>query len=245
MCRNGLYTERGIKQVDGFGAERFRLEPDYAVKVAPSLGMLGVLLEPSTILAKAWDHIERIGHRTKSWSPKTVLVTGAGPVGLLAGLMGKQRGLDVHMLDIVDTGPKPDLVRDLGATYHAHKLADDFAPDIIIECTGALPVLTDVMRRVGSDGIVCLTGVSSSGHPLPFDFGGFNRHAVLNNIVTFGSVNANRAHYESGAEALAKADPKWLARLITRRVPLAQWQDAFKSRPGDIKVVLQFEADAA
>jgi len=245
MCRNGQYTERGIKQVDGFGAERFRLEPEYTVKVAPALGMLGVLLEPSTILAKAWDHIERIGHRTKSWSPKTVLVTGAGPVGLLAALMGKQRGLDVHVMDIVENGAKPDLVRDLGATYHVRKLPDGFAPDIIIECTGALPVLAEVMTRVASDGIVCLTGVSTSGHTLPFDFGGFNRNAVLNNIVTFGSVNANRAHYEAGAESLAKADPKWLGRLVTRRVPLTQWQDAFKSQPDDIKVVLQFEADAA
>jgi glucose 1-dehydrogenase len=245
MCRNGLYTERGIKQVDGYGAERYRLEPDYAVKVAPSLGVLGVLLEPSTILAKAWDHIDRIGHRTKSWSPRTALITGAGPVGLLAALMGKQRGLDIHVLDLADTGPKPDLVRDLGGTYHARMLADDFAPDIIVECTGALPVLVDVLKRVGSDGIVCLTGVSSSGHPLPFDFGNFNRHAVLNNIVTFGSVNANRAHYEAAAAALARADQKWLSRLITRRVPLSQWQEAFKSRPEDIKVILQFELDAA
>ncbi|MBS0221784.1 MAG: glucose 1-dehydrogenase [Proteobacteria bacterium] len=245
MCRNGQYTERGIKSINGFGAERYRLEPDYAVKVDPSLGMLAVLLEPSTILAKAWDHIDRIGQRTRSWSPKTVLVTGAGPVGLLAALMGKQRGIEVHVLDLADTGPKPDLVRDLGGTYHARTLADDFAPDIIIECTGALPVLVDVMKRVGSDGIVCLTGVSNSGHPLPFDFGGFNRHAVLNNTVTFGSVNANRAHYEAGAAALAKADRQWLSRLITRRVPLARWQEAFERRPEDIKVILQFEPDAA
>ena len=33
MCRNGRYTERGIKARDGYGAERFRIEPDFAVKV--------------------------------------------------------------------------------------------------------------------------------------------------------------------------------------------------------------------
>ena len=242
MCRNGQYTERGIKSVDGFGAERYRLEPDYTVKVDPSLGLLAVLLEPATILAKAWDHIDRIGGRTRSWSPKTVLVTGAGPVGLLAALMGRQRDLEIHVLDLADTGPKPDLVRELGGTYHARTLPDDFAPDIIIECTGALPVLVDVMKRVGSDGVVCLTGVSSSGHPLPFDFGNFNRHAVLNNTVTFGSVNANRAHYEAGAAALAKADRQWLSRMVTRRVPLSRWHEAFERRPEDIKVVLQFES---
>ena len=64
---------------------------------------------------------------------------------------------------------------------------------------------------------------------------------VLRNAVTFGSVNANGAHYEAGAAALAKADRQWLSRLITRRVPLEQWRDAFTSRPEDIKVVLQFD----
>jgi len=243
MCRNGQYTERGIKSLDGYGAERFRLEVDYAVKVDPALGVVGVLLEPATILAKAWDHIDRIGHRTRSWSPRSVLVTGGGPVGLLAALMGRQRGLDVHVLDLAETGPKPQLVRDLGGTYHAPKLADGFAADLIIECTGALTVIADVMMRAAPDGILCLTGVSNSGHPLPFDFGSFNRNSVLSNVVTFGSVNANKAHYELGAASLAKADRRWLSRLITRRVPLDRWREAFQRQPEDIKVVLQFEKD--
>ena len=38
MCRNGRYTERGIKGLHGFGAERFRIEPEFAVKVDPALG---------------------------------------------------------------------------------------------------------------------------------------------------------------------------------------------------------------
>jgi hypothetical protein len=50
---------------DGYGAERFRIEPEFAVKVAPSLGILGVLLEPASILAKAWDHTDGIGHRAR------------------------------------------------------------------------------------------------------------------------------------------------------------------------------------
>ncbi len=243
MCLNGQYTEHGIKSVDGFGAERLRLEPDYTVKVDPSLGILGVLLEPASVLAKAWDHIDRIGHRTKSWAPRTVLVTGAGPVGLLAALMATQRGLDLHVLNRSDSAPKSRLVRDLGGQYHAGRLDDDFVADIIVECSGALPVVVDVLSRVAPDGVVCLTGVTSSAPPLPFDFGSFNRDMVLRNAVAFGTVNANRGHYEAAAAALAKADRSWLSRLITRRVPLAQWRDAFESRPDDIKVILQLEPD--
>src|SRR3954468_2911659 len=69
MCRNGLYTERGIKQADGFCAERGRSSPGFTVKVSPVLGLAGVLLEPASILAKAWEHIERIGRRSR-WSPR-------------------------------------------------------------------------------------------------------------------------------------------------------------------------------
>jgi threonine dehydrogenase-like Zn-dependent dehydrogenase len=117
MCSNGRYTERGIKQVDGFMADRWRIEPEYAVRVDRSLGVLGVLLEPTTVVVKALEHIAAIGRRT-FWYPRTVLVTGAGPIGLLAALIGVQQGADVHVLDGATDGPKPALVEALGATYH-------------------------------------------------------------------------------------------------------------------------------
>ncbi|HTS02388.1 MAG TPA: alcohol dehydrogenase catalytic domain-containing protein, partial [Thermoanaerobaculia bacterium] len=122
MCRNGRYTERGIKEIHGFMSERWRIEPEYAMKVDRSLGLLGVLLEPTTVVTKAWEQVAAVGQRA-FWEPRTVLVTGAGPIGLLAALLGKQRGLDVHVLDRSDAGPKPDLVRALGATFHAGSAA--------------------------------------------------------------------------------------------------------------------------
>jgi glucose 1-dehydrogenase len=244
MCRNGRYTERGIKERDGYGAEYFRIEPEFAIRVDPALGANGVLLEPTSVVAKALDHIERIGRRAQ-WNPRRALVTGAGPIGLLAAMLARQRGLEVHVLDRVSDGPKPALVHDLGATYHtgpAHALG--FAPDLVMECTGAASILVDVMEMAAPDGIVCLTGVSSGGHTLPLDLGLVNRNLVLRNTVVFGSVNANRAHYETAAAALARADPGWLARLVTRRVPLARWREALERRPGDVKVVIDFALPA-
>ena len=241
MCRNGLYTERGIKERNGYGAEQFRIERDFAVKLDPSLGPLGVLLEPASVVAKAWEHVERIGRRSRSWQPHVALITGAGPVGLLAALLGAQRGLELHILDRNTRGPKPDLARALGATYHDGDLGK-LAPDVVIECTGAGEVVLDAMRRTAPQGIVCLAGVSSGGHKLKFDVGDLNRNMVLENDVVFGSVNANRAHYRAAADALAKADKTWLARLITRRVPLSRWQEAFERRDNDIKVIVDFTA---
>ena len=241
MCRNGQYTERGIKQRNGYGAEFFRLESDFAVKLDPSLGFLGVLMEPTSIVAKAWDQVERIGKRSASWQPRVALITGAGPVGLLAALLAQQRGLELHILDRSEDGPKPALARDLGAAYHTGDLGK-LAPDVVIECTGAGGVVLDAMSRTAPQGIVCLAGVSSGGHKLTFDVGDLNRTMVLENDLVFGSVNANRRHYAAAAQALAKADKNWLDRLITRRVPLDRWHEAFAPRDDDVKVAIDFTA---
>lgn len=241
MCRNGRYTERGIRERHGYAVERFRVEPEFAVKVPPGLGTLGVLMEPTSIVAKGWDHLDGIGCRSRSWRPSTVLITGAGPVGLLAALMGVQRGLEVHVLDRNTTGSKPQLVRELGATYHSIDIADlEMKPDILIECTGAVEVIGGVLGHIAPSGIICLAGVTLPGRMLDIDIGLLNREMVLNNEVIFGTVNANRAHYEMAADALARADKNWLGRIINRRVPLDRWSEALEHRHGDIKVTIDF-----
>ncbi|MET0817698.1 MAG: alcohol dehydrogenase catalytic domain-containing protein, partial [Solirubrobacteraceae bacterium] len=132
FCRNGRYTERGIKALHGFGSERWRIEPEFAVKLDPSLGLLGVLMEPTTIVAKAWEQIDRIAQRA-TIAPQRVLVTGAGPIGLLAALLARQRGLEVHVLDRATDGPKPELVRDLGGRYFTGGVKDlDPRADVIV-----------------------------------------------------------------------------------------------------------------
>ncbi len=244
MCRNGKYTERGIKELDGYCSERYRIDPRFAVKLDPTLEKVGVLMEPASILAKAWEQIERIGERA-FYQPRRVLVTGAGPIGLLAALMGTQRGLEVHVLDRVTEGPKPGLVRDLGATYHTGSVRDACIDvDIVIECTGVGQLIFEAMHCTGPNGIACLTGVSSGGRMLQADIGRWNRSMVLENDVVFGSVNANRRHYEMAARSLAEADNSWLERLITRRVPLDRWAEALERKPDDVKPVIDFSTNS-
>jgi len=242
MCRNGLYTERGIKERNGYGAERFRIEPDFAIKIDPALGRLAVLLEPTSIVAKAWDHVALIGNRARGWQPRSVLITGAGPIGLLAALMGAQRGLEVHLLDHGMHPAKSALVQKLGGTYHTdgEKLMDQLHPDIVMECTGAAAVISQLFGSTAASGIICLLGVTAPGREFKLDIGSINRTMVLDNETVFGSVNANRRHYELAAQALQKADQGWLASLITRRVPMERWLEALERRPDDIKVVVDF-----
>jgi threonine dehydrogenase-like Zn-dependent dehydrogenase len=239
MCRNGGYTERGIKEIDGFMSERWRIEPEYVMKVKPSLGLLGVLLEPTTVVTKAWEQVATVGQRAL-WEPHAVLVTGAGPIGLLAALIGKQRGLEVHVLDRVTTGTKPELVRQLGATYHSCAVADiGFEPDVIVECTGVGEVIAECVNVVAAGGIVCLTGVGSGGRAVGV-VADAAASVVLKNNVIVGSVNANKRHWYKAGDVLARADAAWLSRLITRSERPEEFARALARQPDDIKVVIQF-----
>ncbi len=243
MCRNGKYTERGIKEIDGYGSEQWTVETDYVVKLDPRLEQVGMLMEPTTVVAKAWEQIERVGNR--AWfEPASVLVTGAGPIGLLAALLGQQRGLDVHVLDQVTDGPKPGLVADLGATYHhgdIDAVTRRIRPDVVVEATGVGELVIGAMRGTDSYGIVCLTGVSSGGRLLRMDAGSLNREMVLENDALLGSVNANLRHYQQAADALSGADLGWLERLVSRRVPLDRFAEAFTSEDDDVKVVITLD----
>ena len=241
FCSNGRYTERGIKQLDGFGSERWTVPAEHAVPVGEALGELAVLTEPTSVVAKAWEQAEVIGGRAH-YAPKAALVTGAGPIGLLAALLGVQQGLDVHVLDQVTSGPKPELVRELGATYHAERdEALAVEPDVVIEATGSGEVVFDVLRGTARNAITVLTGLSSRKRTVSVPAGAINDELVLDNDVVVGSVNANRGHYERAVRALQEADRRWLARLISRRVPLSRWTEVFEPREDDVKVVVDLQ----
>ena len=169
-----------------------------------------------------------------------MLVTGAGPIGLLAALRLCARGFQVHVLDRAETGSKPDLVRSLGATYHTGSVLDlGFEPDVVVECTGVGSVIADSIQKVGAGGIVCLTGIGAGG-VTGRATADMAAGAVLKNNVIVGSVNANKRHWYRAGENLARSDRAWLSRLITRREKPENFQQALERRPDDVKTIIQF-----
>jgi len=70
-CLNGGYLSRGIRGLHGYGAASWRLEPEFAVRPDPALGRLGVLVEPASVMAKAWEQIDRIGQRSTRGGERT------------------------------------------------------------------------------------------------------------------------------------------------------------------------------
>ncbi|MEV0676728.1 alcohol dehydrogenase catalytic domain-containing protein [Actinosynnema sp. NPDC050436] len=231
FCRNGRYRERGIKELHGYGMQRWSVPPEFAVRLDPALGDLGVLTEPASVVAKGWTQAEALCRRAHV-VPRSVLITGAGPIGLLAALLGVQRGLEVHVVDRVEDGPKPDLVRALGAHYHREP--GDLTADVAVECTGVAPLAWEAIRRTS---VTVLAGLAGEHDPVPLDPVVFDE-VVLGNKSVVGTVNAALLDYRAAADALAQADRSWLAGLITRRVPLERFTEAFDRHEDDVKVVV-------
>lgn len=236
-CRTGHYTERGIKGADGYGAARWRVPAEYAIRLDPALGQAGVLVEPTSIVAKAWEQIDLVRSRCDQTS-RTALITGAGPIGLLAALLATQRGYQTHVYDLATTGPKPALVADLGATYHSGTLDNVPAPDVVIDATGVGQLVLALSELAAPNAVLCVTGLADTDTTSPTDIDGLNRRIVMTNQAIVGSVNAAHRHYQQAAAALADTDPDWLHRLLTRRVPLGRWTDALARHEDDVKVVV-------
>ena len=111
--------------------------------------------------------------------------------------------------------------------------------DVIIEATGVGQVVFDAMTTTMPNAVVVLTGISSGTRSIEAQIDSFNKAMVLTNEVVVGSVNAGRKDYETGAAVLAAADPSWLGRLISRRVPMADWPQGLQRQDNDVKVVVQ------
>ena len=249
MCLNGRYTERGIKGQHGFLAEFYAESPDFLVQVPAEISQVAVLLEPLTIVEKAVEQVKRIQSRMV-WHPERALVLGAGPVGLLAAMLLKLEGVDVYLYDAAEPGLKRDLAQAFGATYlwsteHqlGHELAAEIGPvDIVVEATGFSPLAFDAMDMAAPNGIVCLTGVSGGSRTLEISADHLNLEMVLSNKVVFGTVNANRRHFASGVRHLQEIEVRWpglLSRMITHRLPIADFADAFERSPGHVKSVVE------
>jgi threonine dehydrogenase-like Zn-dependent dehydrogenase len=248
MCTTLKYTERGIQGADGYQCERFVESPRYLVPVPATLRRSGVLVEPTSVVAKAVEESVRIQRGRLIWDPRRALVTGAGPVGLLAAMLLRLRRVEVTVYDRLppDSG-KARAATALGARYLAasqtplDRLAADGGYDWILECTGAPSVVFGVMPALAPCGVMCLLGVSGGGAHLDIAAADLNLGMVIRNNLVFGSVNASREAFTQAVQALAAAEstwPGWADGLITRRVPPADMRAALQNGPEDVKVVV-------
>ncbi|MCA1840938.1 MAG: glucose 1-dehydrogenase [Actinobacteria bacterium] len=251
MCSNGQYTERGIKGRHGYMSEYYVETPQYLVKLPDSLTEIGVLIEPLTVVEKGVIQSEEIQKRM-TWTPHEAVVTGAGPIGLMATMLLRSRGYDVYTLDVVE---RDSLRAQMVEACGAHYVKGDEEPlsalcarvggiDLIVEATAVAQIVFDAIDAIGPNGVVCLTGVSAGSRSLQIPADKLNLEMVLDNKVVFGTVNANRRYFEAAVQDLQTFEKMWpglCSKVITRRVPFDAFEEALTPRPGiDVKSTVSF-----
>ena len=227
-------------------------KPEFMVKIPTALRKFAVLLEPLRIVEKAIGQAWKIQQRLL-WQPTRAVVLGAGPIGILCAILLRLRGLEVHAY----AKSAPDslqgrILNELGASYRSvddHPvmgIKDELGQiDFILEGTGNSTVAFQAIAQVGTNGVICLTGVSAGNRNVEIPADVINLQMVLGNRVAFGSVNANRRYFEAGVEHFQQAEQRWpgiFDRLLTRRVPFADFKSALDRRPEDIKTLLTVAA---
>lgn len=248
MCLTGNYRERGISGLQGMLREQMVDDADFVVRVPKTLRGCAVLVEPLSIVEKAVGETLRLQRRSPV-PPRTALVTGAGPIGLLATLLLRSRGMEVHVLDRL---PKDSLKAKIATAAGATYIDDSKTPleaatkglyfDIAVEASGYAPLLFRALAKLGRNAALVLTGVTAGHHSLNIDVDLVNQELVLENQLLIGSVNAARHHYTSAVADLARWKTRYpglVPQLITSRQPLEQFTDALQKSEDGIKPVVE------
>jgi threonine dehydrogenase-like Zn-dependent dehydrogenase len=229
MTTDATYFERGINLRHGYLTEYYVDDAEFIVKVPAALKEVGVLLEPMSVVEKGIEQAHEIQRRLKVWRPQRAAVVGAGPLGLLATLALRLRGLEVTTLARTEPPTQNSrLVETLGARYVSTRriplmqAAEQYGPfDIIFEATGVSGVVFEGMEALGRNGVLVLTGISGGDKKVEVPGDKILLGFVLGNKVAVGSVNANRTYFERGVYdmALAAAQyPGWLEKMLTHPV---------------------------
>ncbi|HLZ29505.1 MAG TPA: alcohol dehydrogenase catalytic domain-containing protein [Chloroflexota bacterium] len=268
LCFTGNIRERGIVGLHGFLAERIVDREPNLIPVPPELAIIGPLVEslctPEKALrriANARAHLPVSGAASRDpnrdatgqtsgelHGVERALVTGSGPIALLAVMALRLRGIATWQLARQPTdGLAADLARRVGATYVALNELDQSQPqarlgafDAIIEATGAGEMSVLMVALLARNGVLDLVGGPSERHAVPIpasSLGGM----VGKNLTVLGSVNANAADWQAAVRDLTAIRQTFDGAahdLITHTFKLDDVDSAFERVPGQIKAVV-------
>ncbi|MGI5129985.1 NAD(P)-dependent alcohol dehydrogenase [Pseudonocardia sp. CA-107938] len=168
QCRAGRYNLCAAMRffatppIDGAFAEYVTIHHAFAHPLPDGVSdEAGALLEPLSV--GVWA-CRRGGIAAGS----RVLVTGAGPIGLLATQVARASGATVTAVDV--NRRRLDMARDCGATRTVNLAATDTIPgtyDVLLECSGNSDATTLALHSLRPAGTAVIVGMGATGMPMP------------------------------------------------------------------------------
>ena len=256
-CRQGMYTSclnYGLNygaHNKGHRANGFTTDGGFAQYAVNHVNTLvrvpaGLSDEVATLIVTAGTAMYGLDVLGGLVAGVSLVVTGAGPIGLMAAAVGKALGASpVIVTDIVDS--RLAVAARVGAdhTVNASKepavdavrrLAGDRGVDLVFECSGAPNAVNEAIRMLKRGGRVCLGAFSQE--PALVDVGSI----VTNNIYLYGIRGEGQSAVRRAASLIAQGtlDP---SPLHTHTFPFDQLPTAmryFREKiDGAIKVVVR------
>jgi L-iditol 2-dehydrogenase len=169
-----------------------------------------------------------------------VLVTGAGPIGVLCALTARATGAGwVGLADIHPARLKAASAFDIDDVIDARESTDyaDFRPDVLLECSGAPPVVTAGVKALQPLGTAVLVGMGPSAEQsLPV--------SVIQNRELTVTGTFRYAHTYPDAIALVASGRIDLDALVGAKLPLSDSEAALKmghTDPSVLKTVVRVQ----
>lgn len=234
-----LCSERGIIGINRPGgfAGRVAVPAENLLALPPAVTPeLGALVEPLANVIHAVDLAARAG------APASLLVLGAGSLGLLTTQVARVRGIaTIVVADLQDD--RLATAAAVGATATVNNRSADAAEqlaallpagaDAVIDCVGAAPTKQQALRSVRSGGTVVLVGLHDDDSPL-------SAHEIIRREITLtGSYTYTPADLSAAVDLLASG--AIVADGWTTTLDLAEGPQAFAdlvSNPGAFTKVL-------
>ena len=168
MCRAGRYNLCpdvrffGTPPIDGAFCEYVVLATDFAYRVPDSMSDDAAgLLEPLSVAVWA-------NRKARTRVGSSLLVTGAGPIGLLVVQVAVAAGAADVVVSDVDLHRR-ELVLRFGATavLDPASAVEQLSAETFIDCSGVAPAVTTGLSSLRPGGTAVLVGMGADEVPLP------------------------------------------------------------------------------
>lgn len=190
-CKTGIpHVCESLKligiDVDGGIAEYVNCNTDVLFKVEESISSkTAAVVEPLAVVIRTL-------HQSQFKSQDTAVIIGAGPIGILTGMVLKNSGASKIIISDIDNA-RLNMCRELGFDVvnvkdknlidYVNESTDNIGVDVVFECSGSEASALDMTKICRISGTICMTGVHKAPHAVNLQDINFKEQTIVGSRV--------------------------------------------------------------